>query len=329
MVDHSRALVPVDAGALATLDAAGDFVEWLAGQRSGETSRAYAADLRQFAGYLREVHKLDDLRRLTVRHFTGYPKWLLDHGYAVSSIRRKLASVKSACNYLTALGFYASSPAATVRAYRVPDISPRVALTGDEARRLLEAARSERGNRRDYAILLTLGTLALRRSELCKLQCADVAKRDGHVVVKVRGKGGSEAFLPLPPHVQEAIRRYSETVGREVDDVVALRTWGAAPLFMPTRNNRADLHAGTLAERNHKPLHSNSVLKIVHKYGALAGLELDAHTLRHTAITMAFDKGATLRRVQAMARHADPRTTTRYDSRASDLNESAVYLVQY
>jgi integrase len=145
----------------------------------------------------------------------------------------------------------------------------------------------------------------------------------------VRGKGGSQAFLPLPPHVQEAIRLYAETVGRDVDDVVALRAWGAAPLFMPTRNNRGDLYAGTPAERNAKPLHSNSVLRLVHKYGERAGLTLDAHTLRHTAITMAFDKGGTLRRVQAMARHADPRTTTRYDSRANDLDESAVYLVQY
>jgi integrase/recombinase XerD len=323
-----RALVPTDGAALEALSGAEDWAEWLAGRRSPETNRAYASDLRQFAAYLLEVHRLDSLRRLTVRHVIGYPRWLLEvRGYAASSVARKMATVRSALDYLTALGYYPANPAATVKAYHVPNISPRTALTGAEARTLLEAARGR--DTRDYAILLTLGTLALRRAELCKLQCGDISKREGHVVVQVRGKGGTVAYLPLPPHVQEAIRLYAEKIGRDVDDVTGLRVYGGAPLFVPTRNNRADLHAGTPDERNRKALHPDSVLRIVHKYGKLAGLTLDAHTLRHTAITMAFDRGGSLRRVQAMARHADPKTTTRYDSRAGDLADSAVYLVQY
>lgn len=333
MVSRDRALIPAGDAALEATPADADlWAEWLAGHRSAETRRAYAGDMSLFAVYLRAVHKMDaaspaDMRRLTVRHVIGYPRWLLEaRGYAVATIARKMAVVRSALDYLTALGFYATNPAATIKAFRVPDVSPRVALEGHEARKLLDAAR---GHARDYAILLTLGTLALRRAELCGLTCADISKREGHVVVQVRGKGGTLAYLPLPPHVQEAIRRYSEMVGRDVEELLALRVYGAAALFMPTRNNHPNWLAKSPAERNAKPLTGDSVLRIVHKYGKLAGLELDAHTLRHTAITMAFDKGASLRRVQAMARHSDPRTTTRYDSRAGDLADSAVYLVTY
>ena len=40
---------------------------------------------------------------------------------------------------------------------------------------------------------------------------------------------------------------------------------------------------------------------------------LTPHSLRHSLITAPLDAGVALRDVQIAARHADPRTTTRYD----------------
>lgn len=45
------------------------------------------------------------------------------------------------------------------------------------------------------------------------------------------------------------------------------------------------------------------------------GLDSDkmtAHSLRHTAITLAIQGGASLEQAQAMARHSDPKTTMIY-----------------
>ena len=50
---------------------------------------------------------------------------------------------------------------------------------------------------------------------------------------------------------------------------------------------------------------------------ALRRIDLDssrltAHSLRHTAVTLAVSGGASLQQAQAMARHSDPRTTLVY-----------------
>jgi hypothetical protein len=42
----------------------------------------------------------------------------------------------------------------------------------------------------------------------------------------------------------------------------------------------------------------------------------DPHMLRHTVVTTMLDAGVILRDVQIAARHADPRTTMRYDGAA-------------
>jgi site-specific recombinase XerD len=47
------------------------------------------------------------------------------------------------------------------------------------------------------------------------------------------------------------------------------------------------------------------------------------HSLRHTFITIALEAGASLRRVQYAAGHADPRTTERYDRARENLSDNA------
>ena len=55
--------------------------------------------------------------------------------------------------------------------------------------------------------------------------------------------------------------------------------------------------------------------RVVTRLALLAGIEkhLTPHSLRHSAITAALNAGVALRDVQEFARHADPRTTIRYD----------------
>ena len=51
------------------------------------------------------------------------------------------------------------------------------------------------------------------------------------------------------------------------------------------------------------------------------------HMLRHTFVTTMLDAGVSLRDVQIAARHADPRTTTRYDRARENLDRHASYIV--
>jgi integrase/recombinase XerD len=51
------------------------------------------------------------------------------------------------------------------------------------------------------------------------------------------------------------------------------------------------------------------------------------HMLRHTYVTSMLDAGVDLRDVQIAARHADPRTTMRYDRARKNLDRHANYIL--
>jgi Phage integrase family len=52
-----------------------------------------------------------------------------------------------------------------------------------------------------------------------------------------------------------------------------------------------------------------------------------SHMLRHTFVTTMLDAGVSLRDVQIAARHADPRTTMRYDRARKNLDRHPDYIL--
>jgi integrase len=54
---------------------------------------------------------------------------------------------------------------------------------------------------------------------------------------------------------------------------------------------------------------------------------LHPHVLRHTYVTTMLDAGVDLRDVQIAARHADPRTTMRYDRARKNLDRHPNYIL--
>ena len=55
------------------------------------------------------------------------------------------------------------------------------------------------------------------------------------------------------------------------------------------------------------------------------GTRVTPHLLRHSSITNALEAGASLRKVQDLARHSDPRTTMHYDRNRTSLDDHAVH----
>jgi len=54
---------------------------------------------------------------------------------------------------------------------------------------------------------------------------------------------------------------------------------------------------------------------------------MHSHMLRHTFVTTTLDAGVDLRDVQIAARHADPRTTMRYDRARKNLDRHLNYIL--
>jgi integrase/recombinase XerD len=179
--------------------------------------------------------------------------------------------------------------------------SPILGLSHLQFEALLSAARQS-PNLNDFALVAMLGLLELRIFEATGTDITDVGEEHGHRVLRVFGKGGRETLVPLPP-----------AVGRAIDRAVAERASG--PILLNTRAARMDRHAAT--RRLHR-LAEAAVVRVP---------RLHPHMLRHTFVTTMLDAGIDLRDVQIAARHADPRTTMRYDRARNNLDRHPNYIL--
>ncbi len=148
---------------------------------------------------------------------------------------------------------------------------------------------------RDRALLRTLYATGMRRAELSQLNRADV--QDGHATEGlVTGKGDKERIVFFDDASLEAIREY-----------LAARADGYQPLFLRHDDGRG--RPGLRGE--HWRLSPFSVWAVVKKYGALAGVEVTTHHLRHLKARVLLNQGAQLAEVQDILGHASPETTKR------------------
>ena len=276
---------------------------------------AVAAYLARFKGSSRE-HTESDLR--------CYLAWCAEHGLNplaarrphmelyirwMQEIRRFKPSTVSR-RFSVAAGFYRTcvldsvlehSPAEHVRRPAVPAESPTLGFTHLQFEALLTAAR-ESPNPCDFALVAMLGLLGLRIFEATSADIADLGEEHGHRVLRVCGKGTKIVLVPLPP-----------AVGRAIDRAVASRVRG--PILLNTRGTRMDRHAAT---RRLRHLAGTADIQVTRAH---------PHMLRHTYVTTMLDAGADLRDVQIAARHADPRTTMRYDRARNNLDRHPNYIL--
>jgi site-specific recombinase XerD len=168
---------------------------------------------------------------------------------------------------------------------------PKSVPAADLERLLAVAARSRftATGRRDYAILLLLARLGLRRSEVAGLRLDDIDWRSGELVVV--GKGTRVERLPLPAAPGEAIVAWL-TDGRPECETRAVFT----TLRPPGR-----------------PLSPGAVGHVMAGACRTAGLaRIGAHRLRHTLATAMLRGGASLPEVGQVLRHRSAMSTAIY-----------------
>ena len=165
---------------------------------------------------------------------------------------------------------------------------PRGLDPGAVRRLLASCDRRRTVGRRDYAILVLLARLGLRRGEVVAIQLEDVDWRAGELLI--RGKGNRQDVLPLPVDVGEAVVSYLRRRPRCESRALFLRT--TAPL---------------------QGLASHTVGWIVREACTRAGLpRVGAHRLRHTAATEMLRQGASLAEIGQVLRHREQKTTAIY-----------------
>lgn len=158
--------------------------------------------------------------------------------------------------------------------------------------------------RRDAAVLTLLAYTGLRRSEVAGLTFANCVLGN-NPRLRVRGKGDKEREVPLAPQVVAALNAWLLARGRR-----------QGPLFARVDRNGKVLAGG---------LSDNGIWKIVSRRNEEAGLpHLTPHDFRRTWVGALLDEDVDLVTVQALAGHADPKTTARYDRRGAAAKNRAI-----
>lgn len=166
---------------------------------------------------------------------------------------------------------------------------PRGIATDAAAALLASCDRRTAIGRRDYALLITLLRLGLRRGEVAGLRLDDIDWRAGEVVVV--GKGARRDRLPLPADVGEAIAGYLSR-GRPATE--------RRELFLRARAPFEPIAAGTVAST-------------VRRACRRAGLpEVGSHALRHTVACEMVQAQVPLVQIAQVLRHRSLQSTAIY-----------------
>ena len=151
---------------------------------------------------------------------------------------------------------------------------------------------------RDFCILNLMLRCGLRRAEICSLKRMDLKTEGGKFRLYVFGKGERWRKIPIAsPELIFELERYFKKQGN-IDKP-------GEPMFWQIRFRKA---TGPL------PLTPEGVRFLVARYVKKANLKkrITAHSLRHTCLTRALQRGADLATVQALAGHSNISTTSRY-----------------
>ncbi|GAA0314927.1 tyrosine-type recombinase/integrase [Kineococcus aurantiacus] len=281
----------------------------------GETRRHAESDLRAYLTWcqLRQLNPLQARRP----HLELYIRWMQEtQRFAASTVSRRMSVVAGFYRTCVIDEVLEHSPADYVRRPNVPPESPTLGLSHLQLEALLATSRDS-PNRCDFAMVCLLGLLGLRIFEACALDIADLGEEHGHRVLRVVGKGHKIVLVPLAPAVGRAVDR---AIGDRAPDhdrahVRGLSSHGAVPLLLNTRGGRLDRHSAT---RRLRHLAADARIRLP---------RMHPHMLRHTYVTTMLDAGVDLRDVQIAARHADPRTTMRYDRARTTLDRHPNYIL--
>lgn len=274
---------------------------WLASLTSANTRDAYRRDLDAYLTWC-AGEQLDQWAARP-NDLDAYRDHLTAQGKAPSTVARHLASLASFYRYT------AREAAQVGRVYRSPlgdglvrrpkvsaDDSNVLGLTAAEARLVLAQARP---STRDYALVRLMLDNGLRVSEVVGLRIENLTDKRGRTVAMVTGKGGKVSTVVLAPATAEAIA--AQAAGRAEGYLFATSTGRAM-----TRE------------------HAGRIVKCLAQAAGLDAAKVHPHAFRHTFVTMSLEAGVPLHLVQRDARHADPRTTQRYnDAREAMTNPTS------
>ena len=278
-------------------------LELVFGEYSSNTQRAYARAFRDFQEWanireLNEMENFDPLRMLEYKNF------LKSSGKKPATINQTMSGLRKVCKVLTEFGYLKHNPfkSSLIRAEKIDSAASKGALQVSQLNAMIEANEiMEYDGRiasllrfRNGLVLKFLYLTAARRGEAADLLWNDIVQDGSFQVAILRHtKSGKEQRIKLRKELNEELEEWK--IMLQENNVV-------------TTNVFPSLGFRTMGDK----MSGKGINDVIVRLGKAIGLNISAHFLRHTAITLALELGEPLQKVQSYARHASANTTIRY-----------------
>ena len=255
--------------------------------------KAYRTGVKTFLAFLHSKG-ISQPTRETILGF----KQALTAKYSPATTALYLTAVRRFFDWCSVEGLYND----ITRGVKTPKLShehKRDAFSAREVRRVITSVdRKTIQGLRDFAMISLIASCGLRTIEVTRANVEDFRRVRGQLVLFLQGKGHVEkdAYVKITEPVEKAITQYLKARGNVRD---------CEPLFAScSRRNRG----GRLTTRT-----VSSVCKTAMIRAGFDSKRLTAHSLRHSAVTIALENGNSLDDVKEFARHSSIGTTMIYN----------------
>ena len=266
-------------------------------QRDKDTTvNSYSVDIYKYLEYM-ESKNISSALDISYNNLLDYLKYLDDNKYEVSSVARKIVSIKAFHKYLS-------------ENYNVVDISTKIntprfyrklpnILTIEEVDNLLDIKLDTPFDYRNKAMLELMYSSGLRVSELINLELSDIDLNNNYV--RCFGKGSKERIVPIGEYSSKYLSIYIN----EYRDSMK-KGYYTEKIFL---NNHG------------KEMTRQGFFKIIKKIAKDKDINknITPHMLRHSFATHLLNNGADLRTIQEMLGHSSISTTQIYTNVTNEI----------
>ncbi|UGB30588.1 tyrosine-type recombinase/integrase [Metabacillus sp. B2-18] len=260
--------------------------------RSPKTIESYVGDIKSYHRFINEK-AVDIDQPLSRFAFVRYKQYLIDRNYAVSTVNKKINSLKVYNDFLQIKGIVDGNYIQLKRdRVKIASGSEQVvtALTEEQVELLLFYLEDHKKvSQRNKLIAYLLLYTGLRISELVNCKIADIDFLTS--ILTIRGKGGKVREISLRQDVVNLIRQYMQEERKQskFGDSVHLLVSQRAP-----------------------KVHRDAVRDWLAIVSERLGFKLHPHLFRHTFCTRLLKKGVDLTTVSKLAGHSTVNMTAKF-----------------
>ena len=259
---------------------------------SPATLRSYISGVRVFLQYLSD-NSINTPNRDTVLLFKKY----LSENKSTGTIATYLSALRRFFSWTESEGFFPNITSG-IKSPRIDGGHKKDCFTANQLKTIIGGInRDNLKGARDYALFCLISATGLRTVEAMRADISDIRNIGGEDCLFVMGKGrtSKSEFVKLSGHVMKAIQAYLRMRGEVSEN---------EPLFASISHRNAGSRMTT-----------RSISRICKSAMTSAGYiskRWTAHSLRHSAITLALIAGISIQEVSQFARHSNISVTMIY-----------------